>query len=148
MKLPEAYIPDHPDGDYALRILQNYRAMCDYSCSDVLGAEPTNPLCIEMNRANELRKAELDKAIAALDGSQAKRIADLTKALKEALTDSIRLRRYLESEKIDHGDPRYSPKDEDDLDRHISAISWDIDRAKEKAIEQLQAKGLLGGEQP
>jgi len=52
-----------PDGNYALRILLSYRQMCNVSVSDAIGCEPTNPLCIEMNKTNEKRKLELDKAI-------------------------------------------------------------------------------------
>ncbi|MCK9571075.1 hypothetical protein M0R72_19155 [Candidatus Pacearchaeota archaeon] len=55
-----------PDGGYALRILQSYRSMCNCSWSDVLGGDPTNPLCIEMNTVNEKRKIELDEATAKL----------------------------------------------------------------------------------
>jgi hypothetical protein len=57
------YIDARPDGKYALRILQSYRNMCNVSWSDVINEPPTNPLCIEMNKINEMRKTELDIAI-------------------------------------------------------------------------------------
>lgn len=60
------FVDATPDGGYAMRILQSYRAMCNCSWSDVIGGEPTNPLCIEMNAVNEKRKIELDEAIAKL----------------------------------------------------------------------------------
>jgi hypothetical protein len=60
------FIDATPDGGYAMRILQCYRASCDYVISDVIGVPPTNPLCVEMNKINELRKKELDAAISVL----------------------------------------------------------------------------------
>jgi hypothetical protein len=64
------FINATPDGNYALRILQSYRDMCNVSCSDAIDAPPTNPLCIEMNKVNEQRKTELDKAIKLLEDAQ------------------------------------------------------------------------------
>jgi hypothetical protein len=61
------YVDATPDGGYALRILKSYRSLCDCNWSDVIGSEPTNPLCIEMNKINEKRKTELDDAIAKLE---------------------------------------------------------------------------------
>lgn len=57
------FIDATPDGNYALRILKSYRNMCDVKVSNELTGEPTNPLCIEINRINEKRKIELDAAI-------------------------------------------------------------------------------------
>jgi hypothetical protein len=60
------FIDATPDGNYALRILQSYRSMCNVSWTDIIGAPPTNPLCSKMNEINEKRKAELDEAITKL----------------------------------------------------------------------------------
>ena len=57
-------IDANPDGGYALRILKAYREDCECHMTDnTEGKPPTNLLCIEMNRVNEERKAELDRAI-------------------------------------------------------------------------------------
>lgn len=50
------YVNATPDGSYALRILQSYRAMCDVQWSDAIDAPPTNPLCIEMNKVNDAKR--------------------------------------------------------------------------------------------
>ena len=78
------FVDATPDGSYALRIMQSYREMCNCLVSDSIDAPPTNPLCIEMNRVNELRKAELDKAISDLshvDAWKAKAIEERAKSM-------------------------------------------------------------------
>lgn len=64
------FVDATPDGNYALRILQSYRALCNTEWSDVIGIPTTNPLCIEYNRINDLRKKELDKAIEKLNSEE------------------------------------------------------------------------------
>lgn len=64
---PIKYINATPDGNYALRILQEYRDGCNYRFSDnTWGADCNNPLIIEMNKLQIMRAKELDMAISIL----------------------------------------------------------------------------------
>ena len=57
-----------PDGDYALRILQSYRDACDIQWSNnTAGLEISNEMCLELNKLQEQRAKELDKAIKLLN---------------------------------------------------------------------------------
>lgn len=58
-----SFIDATPDGNYAQRILQYYREACNSKWSENADGSVKNPVLIEMNRAQELRAAELDEAI-------------------------------------------------------------------------------------
>ena len=46
-------------------------------------------------------------------------VEELGKELIKSRRSCSLMERYLMSEEISHGDPRYNPVDEDDLDRHL-----------------------------
>lgn len=69
----KGYVNATPDGNYALRLLQQAREDCNVSWSDNTAGIPSdNPLIVEMNRHNVERAKELDKAIASLKKKQTK----------------------------------------------------------------------------
>ena len=62
------YIDATPDGNYALRILKCYLANCDYRITDNLDGNPSkNKMFVEMNKLQEIRAEELQKAIDILE---------------------------------------------------------------------------------
>jgi hypothetical protein len=65
------------------------------------------------------------------------------KALVDERAKYIRQRKYLLADEISHGDPRYSPYDEDDLDHHIIHCKEDQKAAENEARQQLRQEKLL-----
>lgn len=58
------FVDATPDGNYALRLLQQARANCDVNWSDNTAGIPSDhPLLVAMNKLNKDRAKELDKAI-------------------------------------------------------------------------------------
>ena len=65
----KGYVDATPDGNYALRLLQQARADCDVQWSDnTAGLSIKNPLLKELNRLQKQRAKELDDVILALEG--------------------------------------------------------------------------------
>lgn len=71
------------------------------------------------------------------------RIEELEASLIKERAKSIRIRKYLLSEKIEPGDPRFCPEDEDEFDHHIAHAHEDQQKAEQAAREQLQTEGKL-----
>jgi len=68
----EVHIDATPDGGYALRILHYYRSRCN-EVWEVFGLTPKQAQVYKlMNKHQQLRAKELDKAIRILEGSLAK----------------------------------------------------------------------------
>jgi len=66
--LNEVYVDSTPDGGYALRLLRAHRRRCD--CCWIItgpGSEAAAALFEHMNRDQEQRAAELDRAISLLE---------------------------------------------------------------------------------
>ena len=64
-------------------------------------------------------------------------VEELGNELIGSKTSCLLMERYLMSEEISHGDPRYEPSDEDDLDRHLENMYDHRRMAKESATSEI-----------